>query len=689
MISEIRNIAISGHGKTGKSMLAELLLFQTATINHEKEKSKPISDFTDVEKRHSMSIYTALMHLDWQDKTIFLLDTPSSSDFIGEVISAFRIAESVIMMLSAANGIQIETIKLWRRLDIRKRPRMVFINKIDEGVDTSKLLTELSQQFSDKKFIILNYPIQKDGDFIGIYDLIEQRFFLPANSTAELEKVDQVPNDIHTIEDQYRSRIIETAAENDDKLLEKFLNTEELTYQEIWQGLKKGFQNNSFVPVFFGSCLKRSGILCLLNFIAQAAPSPDKGREYVYQNAQDVQEKDFIITEEGNPAFFVFKTRIDQFAGKLSYIKIMQGTLRQDSELINEREGKKERINKLYYIQGKILEERKELSAGMLGVMAKNPHAQTNDTYMTEGSLLHFRPLQNPRPVYSLAIHPESRGDEDKLGELLQRISEQDKTFTSTFLPETKQTVIAGMGDFHLRLILEEIMQKYGIMVKTDLPKTAYRETLTKSAQATYRHKKQSGGHGQFAEVSISIAPLERGKYYQFKNLIRGTAISRSYVPGIEKGLHEAMQEGLLAGYPVTDVAISLHDGKEHSVDSSELAFKIAAKEAFKKAMTDAAPILLDPIMYLKVWIEDQYLGEVLSDLSARRARIQKQERLTGNIVEIDALVPHEELLNYCIDLRSISSGTGSFEVIFAHYAPLRGKHKEKIIAHAKSQQKA
>lgn len=672
----IRNIAVAGHGATGKTSFVEQLLVVGKAISEPAtvESGKTVSDYTPEEVENGISIHTSLSHVLWNDHKINILDTPGASDFVGEVVTAFRAAESAVMMVGARAGIQIETIKLWRRLDKRNMPRIVFINKMDEErAEYDGILDELREKF-EATVVPITVPVGLGGDFTGVIDLIGMKFWAAGASTPA-----DIPAEMNSAVEEYRAQLIEAAAEGDDELTMKYLEEENLTEDEVHRGITEGIRDNKIVPVFCGSAVHNAGLAVFLDFLTWATPSPAGVREIVVD--QEGNESEFTISAEGPFAALTFKTTLDQFSGKLSFVKIMGGVLKSDTEFVIERDGKKQKAGKFYTTIGKKLSDVDELDAGDLGVMAKIGEAHTNDTFHTPDQYMHFRPLALPQPVYSLAISAGSKKDEDKLNEQLVRVTEEDKTFTVTFDPETHETVIAGMGELHINTILNKIKASQKIEIETRPPRVAYRETITKSTETSYRHKKQSGGHGQFGEVHVRVRPLDRGQEYDFANEIKGGSVSKGYVPGIEKGLHEAMEHGVLAGYPVRDVGIVLFDGKEHPVDSSEMAFKIAARGALRQAMEKCGPVLLEPIMKLSVFIEDQYLGDVLSDLSSKRGRVLGQEQLGGGIVEIDALVPQAELLRYAIDLKSMTAGTGSFEMAFDHYDPVQGKIADEIIA--------
>ena len=683
----IRNVALAGHGATGKTSLVEAILYSAGVIDRPEhvESGRTVSDYTDEEISSGFSIHTTLGHLNWNDHKINVLDTPGASDFVGEVVAAFRAAESAMLVVGARAGVQIETIKLWRRLNQRNMPRFVFVNKIDEErADFANVIADLSEKF-DMTFVPIVIPIGEGNEHAGVINLIEQKAYL-VPEPGKTEVAIDIPEDQKEREQAAYADLIGAAAEGDEELEMKYLEEETLTIEEIRRGLNEGLRANKIVPVLCGSATQISGITSLLNFLANIGPSPAGINETVLKADE---EQSVPITQDAEFSGLVFKTSIDQFSGKLSFIKTMTGVLDHSTELYNVREEHKDRVSKLYTSLGKKLDEVDTIVAGDIGVMSKVATAQTNDTYATAENPVHFKPLKLPQPVHSVAFEAENRKDEDKLAQLINRATEEDKTFLVRYNPETRETVASGMGELHLNMILDRIKENGKLEVHTKVPKVAYRETITRGAEAEYTHKKQSGGHGQYGRVVIRVKTLERGRHYSFDNLIKGGAVSKGYIPGIEKGLHEAMSSGVLAGYPVVDVGIELLDGKEHPVDSSEMAFKLAARGALNDAMQKASPTLLEPVMNLNVFIEDEYLGDVLGDLSGRRGRVMGQEQLGGGIIEIKAQVPQAELLRYAIDLKSITSGTGGFELEFDHYSPISGKISDDVITEARAAKEA
>jgi elongation factor G len=682
----IRNVAIAGHGGTGKTTLLEHLLFQGGAIPKPEtiDSGKTVSDYGDDEISRKISVHASLTHLNVGEVKVNFLDTPGSGDFIGEVILAFRACENVIVLVNGKTGVQIETIKLWRNLEKRAKPRMVFVSHMDEErASFENSLADIKDKFKVTP-VAISIPDGEGPAMKGIVDVLTQKYYpLPA-SHDQKEIARAIPAELADSVALYRAMLFEAAAEGDDGLMEKYLVEGDLSQEEAVKGLKEALASNRIVPAFAGSGTRNAGTAAMLEFIATIAPSP------VHHNPETITDSSGTVSELSVDSTkltsaMVIKTQIDQFSGRLSYVKVMTGTIAPDVEIANSRDGRKEKLGKVYTCQGKKLEETKDLVAGDIGIIAKAASLKTNDTISAMDKAISFSHLLLPTPVHTLAISAINKKEEDKLNEMLIKASEEDLTFQVHFNAETKETVISGMGELQINMVLDKIKNAQKITVETRVPRVAYRETITKKATAEYTHKKQTGGHGQYARVVFEVEPLERGKGYEFENKVFGGAVSRGFIPGIEKGVHQAMENGIVAGYPVVDVKTAITDGKEHAVDSSEMAFKIASRGAFRESCKHANPVLLEPIMNLRVYVEEKNLGDVMSDLSGRRGRISGQNPLGGGIVEIDAQVPHAELLRYAIDLRSMTSGTGSFEVDFDHYSPITGKVAEDVIKAAQA----
>ncbi|MCR5761174.1 MAG: elongation factor G [Sphaerochaetaceae bacterium] len=677
---DIRNIAIAGHNGTGKTSLLEQILFYGDQISRPElvDSGKTTSDYTEEEIARKISVHAALACMPWQGKSLNFIDTPGTADFIGEVTCAFRSCESALLIVDARDGAQIETIKLWRDLNRRNKPRAVFLNKMErERVDFSATFSHLKEEFK-ATFVPVTIPMGNGPEFKGVIDLFENKAYFFA--AGQKEKCGDIPAEYSSLVEEYREALMESAAEGADDLMEKYLDTMELEAEEIHRGICEGLKNNLLVPVFCGCSANGAGITSLLDFVAENFPSPEGAEETIVK--EDGTEEKVTISSDGAFSGYCFKTTIDQFSGKLSFVKVVSGTLAPDTDLYSPEIGKKEKPGKVYKALGKKLVETDALAAGEIGIITKSNVAATNATLLNSADQkFTYKPLALPDPIYSLAISAGDKKSEDKMNDSLHKVTEEDLTFRVAYNEETKQTTVSGMGELHINMILDKIKEKQKITINTKLPRIAYRETITKkSGIVEYAHKKQSGGHGQYGKVLIEIAPTERGQYYTFENIVKGGSVSKGYVPGIEKGIHDQMEEGFLAGYPMVDVGVTLVDGKEHPVDSSEMAFRLAAKGAMKLALEKAGPVLLEPFAKLSVYIDNNYLGDILSDLSSKRGRVLGQEDLGGNMVQVNAEVPQAEMLNYAIDLKSMTSGTGSFELTFDHYETLAGKLAEDVI---------
>ncbi len=673
--NSIRNVAICGHGGTGKTTLVEQMLFRAGVISRAEsiDSGKTVSDYLDTEIQHRFSMHTSLMSIPWKDVRINVLDTPGSADFVGEVVASFRAAETAVMVISAPAGIQIETIKLWRRLDSRNLPRVIFVNKMDqERADFQQSLNQVKEAFNVMA-VPLTLPLGQGGSHEGIVDLLHMKAIKTGGEETK------IPESLMDEVNKWREKLIEMAAEGDDELTEKFFENDTLEGSDITRGLLEGMAGNTFVPVLCGSADLGSGITNVLDILTELCPAP--GRE-----SEPVEDGEAIeYSDSKGFSGFVFKTSIDKFSGKISYLKVVSGQLKP-GEVYNSRIEKKERISKVFHVNGKHLKETPLLPVGDLGAVIKLDSVHTNDSLTSALPGVHFKPLALPVPVHTLAISSEKQKDEDKMNDFLHKIAEQDLTFTIGYNEETKETVIAGMGEMHINSIFEKLMKESGIKILTRKPRVPYRETITKASSAEYTHKKQSGGHGQYGKVFIKVKPLQRGEDFELTNDIRGGAISKGYFPGIEKGLREAMAEGYLANFPMVDIGVSVYDGKEHSVDSSEMAFKLAAKMALKLAFEKSGAVLLEPLVNLTVYVEERYLGDILSDMSTKRGRVQDQTPIGGGIQCIKAIIPQGELLTYSIDIKAITSGTGAYEMEFSHYEPVTGKIAQDIISSNKSE---
>ena len=675
----IRNVALIGHSGTGKTVLMEQILVHGGVVS-KFDPGKSVSDGAEEEIARKISIYSAFAHLDWNGCKINVIDAPGSGDFIGEVVTALGAAECAIVVVGADTGVQIETAKRWRQLERDGTPRIVFVNGMDkEHADFDSVLEDLGRTLGGT-FAPLTIPIGAGNSFDGIVDVVGRRATLRSRGDGP------VPDGMAGDVEERRQALMEGAAEGDDALMEKYLEDEALSDEEILRGLTAAVAAGQVFPVLAGSALYDVGVRPLLDAIVRTAPSPAGATVPVDGDGQaggDGQATERGIDPSGPASALVLKTSVDQYAGRLSFVKVITGGLRSDADLICARTGSKIRLTKLSTRQGAKLEDVQELAAGDIGVLNKLADVATCDTLHEPHEAVAYAPLDFPQPAHALALRTASKQDEDKLSEIIGRTADADPTFRVRYDGETRETVVAAVGELHLAVVLDRIRDSHKIEVETELPRVAYRETINKPAAAEYQHKKQTGGHGQYAKVSLEIKPLPRGEKFRFENGVVGGAISRGYIPGVEKGVLEALTTGVLAGYPVVDVEARVVDGREHSVDSSELAFKLASREATKAALAQARPTLLEPVVDLVVLSEDRYLGDILSDLSSRRGRVLGQEPI-GTLQEIRAQVPQAEMLRYSIDLKSMTSGTASFEMTLSHYAPISGKVAADVIARAK-----
>lgn len=682
----IRNVALAGHGGTGKTSLLEHILFQAGSIPKPEtiDSGKTVSDYSDEEITRKISIRTSLSHVQSGDVKINFMDSPGSGDFIGELILSLRACENTLVLVNGKTGVQIETIKVWRHLDKRSKSRMIFVSHMDEErASYANSLADVKDKFKVSP-VAVTIPDGEGPNLKGIVDILNQKYYPLPSTHDQKESASAIPSTLAATVAEYKAALCEAAADGDDSLMEKYLIEGDLSQTEIVDGLKKALAAQKIVPAFAGSGIKNCGTMALLEFISAIGVIPSAQTPETVTNSAHVE-----IPLEVNPkaplGAIILKTQIDQFSGRLSYVKVFSGTLAPETEYVNVRDGRKEKLNKVFTCQGKKIEETSRLVAGDIGLIVKAVSLKTNDSICSPEHPVTFSHLKLPTPVHTLAISAINKKEEDKLNENLIKAAEEDLTFQVAFNAETKETVIAGMGELQINMVLDKIKNSSKIAAETRVPRVAYRETITKKATAEYTHKKQTGGHGQYARVVFEVEPLERGKGYEFENKVFGGAVSRGFMPGIEKGIHQAMENGIIAGYPVVDVKTSITDGKEHPVDSSEMAFKIAARGAFRESSRHANAVLLEPIMNLRVYAEEKNLGDVMSDLSGRRGRISGQVPMGGGIVEIDAQVPHSELLRYAIDLRSMTSGTGSFEIEFDHYSPITGKVAEDVIKAAQA----
>ena len=683
----IRNVCLIGHGNTGKTTILENLLYFSGAINKlgTIEAGNTVSDFEEEEINHKISIHNSLTFTEFQETKINFIDTPGIPDFVGEVRAALRVCEGAIVVVDSVEGIQMGTKKIWDYADEYKIPRIVFVNKMDKDeANFERVVNNINEQFK-KPIIPIEIPIGHGGSFNGIIDLVLMKAIYPKADKKGVE-IKEIPKEYLNLANKYREKLAEVVSEVDDKLVEKVLDGKPLTDDEIAKGVKESTLQFKIIPVICGSATKGAGIVTLLKMIIKFLPSPLFIGETIGFDPNNEEELIARHPSSEEPfCAFIYKNRLDQYAGKFSYFRVRSGVVTQDMEVVNASNGKKERLYHLYSIMGSRQIEVNKIIAGDIGVVAKIDSISTGDTLCDGKNQIKLPTLKLPKPAHSLSIIAENKNEEEKMLVAFQRVAEEDPTFKIHFNSETKETIISGMGEIQLNIIIERVKEKTKLNIFTSLPKIAFRETISGKSKAHYRHKKQSGGHGQFGEVFIDIEPLKRGTGFEFVDKIVGGSIPKNYIPGIEKGLKEAMEEGVLAKYPMTDIRVTLYDGSFHSVDSSELSFKIAAIHAMKKAVSDAKPILLEPVMNVEVHTDKDITGSILGDIQGRRGRILGMEgENEGRNQVIKAQIPLVEVLNYSTEIRSLTGDRATFEMDFSHYDPLIGKLADKIIEERK-----
>jgi len=681
----IRNVALISHGGAGKTSLTEAMLFTSGAINRlgKIEAGNTTTDFDPDEIRKRVTINVGLAPLEWQGVKINLLDTPGYFDFIGDVLGALRVADCALMMVCAVSGVEVGTEKVWGYAHDFKLPRIVFLNKLDrENADFERTVIQM-EKFFGPGFVPLQLPIGREADFRGVVDLIEQRALFFSGDGLNLQK-GEIPAELKGQADKMREKLMEAAAESDDDLLLKYLEGEPLEQDEIYQGLRKGILNRKITPVLCGAATKNYGLQPLLDLIKFHGPSP-QDREPMQGLLPDSEE---VVTRKPSAeepfSAFIFKTLADPYVGRVNFLRVYSGTAKPDTQVYNVVKEKTERFGQLFSMRGKNQISMDEVVCGDIAAVAKLQQTTTGDTLCDRSKPVVYPLIKYPQPVISFAVEPKTKGDEEKVGTGLARFLEEDPTFRLERRLETKQTVISGLGELHLDIIVSRLAQKFGVEVDLFTPKVPYKETIRSQSRVEGKHKKQTGGRGQYGHVFLELEPLEPGSGFEFEDKIFGGVVPRQYVPAVEKGIREALEEGVLAGFPVVDIRVKLVDGSYHNVDSSEMAFKIASAMAFRKGMEQARPVLLEPIMNVEIIVPESFMGDIMGDLNSRRGRIQGMEPVDG-LQKIRSQVPMAEMFKYSIDLRSMTQGRGFFVMSFSHYEEVPFQVAEQVTAQAKA----
>jgi elongation factor G len=672
---KIRNIALVSHGGGGKTILGEAMLFSTGALTRmgKVEEGNTVSDFEDEEIRRNLSLSTAILPVEFKETKLNLLDTPGYTDFIGEVISALSVADSALVLVDSVAGVEVGTELVWGYCDTFKLPRFVVITKMDrENANFQAVFNSVRELSPDLTFIPVQLPLGEKQDFKGVIDL----FSMKARSEDGKSNSD-IPAEYQEQAEEARIALVEAAAEGDDALLEKYLEGEELSTEEVARGFRKSVHSRRFIPVFITAANNAYGVFPLMEALVDLMPSPVDAEP---RKAEGAGGEEMLENKDSGPlAVYVWKTTADPFVGKLTYLRVFSGTLNADSRVWNHTKGEEERLGTLYVMQGKEQHAVKILHAGDIGTVAKLSETATGDTLGDKGHPVRVPVPEYPNALYSVAVQPKTQADSTKISPTLTRLTDEDPTLTWYQEGSTNQTLLQGMGDQHIDVAIRKAEAKFQVGLTTEIPRVPYRETITRTGASTYRHKKQTGGAGQFAEVHMRVEP-HPDEEFEFINEVFGGAISSGFMPAIEKGVRGVMKQGVVAGYPVEKVKVAITDGKEHPVDSKAVAFEVAGREAFKLAVKDAGPVMLEPIMDVRITVPEANMGDVLGDLNTRRARVQGMETERGRSV-VTAQVPLAEVQRYTTDLRSITGGRGVFSMTLSHYEVVPTHVAEEIIA--------
>ncbi|MCM8766304.1 MAG: elongation factor G [Candidatus Omnitrophica bacterium] len=662
-MKNLRVFGLFSHAGAGKTSLAEAILYNAGMTNRlgRVDEGNTVSDYSADEITRKISINASLLYADYKDMRMQFLDTPGYADFLGEVISSLRAIDSAVVVIDATSGVEVGTERIWEMLEEKKLPRLIFINKMDkENASFSRTLKNIEEDFG-KKCFPLTVPQGEAESFRGVFNVLESE---------------------EEIVTKFKEKLTEAAAEADDTILEKYLEKGELTPEETKEAIRKAVISGKIVLVLSGSALNNLGVKELMGAILDYFPSPlDIGSiEGKNVNGEIIKRK---ISPEETLSGFVFKTIVDPYVGQLNLFRLYSGVLNANTGFYNVTKSVKERVGPLYILQGKTQVAVPQISAGMIGAVAKLKDTFTSDTMADEKEIILFEPIVFPETSLSFAVKPKARTDEEKISSGLSRLAGEDLTFRVSRDPQTKELLISGMGELHLEVMVQRLKERFGVEVEIGTPKVPYKETITRTAQVQGKYKRQSGGRGQYGDCWLRLEPLPRGNGFEFVDEIFGGAVPRQYIPAVEKGVIQAMSEGVLAGYPLVDMKVTIYDGSYHPVDSSDLAFQIAGAMALRKGALEAAPVLLEPIMDVEVSAPEEYMGQISGDLNARRGRIQGVD-IRGKNQVIRAQVPLAEMFRYATDLRSMTQGRGFYTMKFSHYEEVPAKIAERIIAQAK-----
>ena len=679
-IDKIRNVALVGHSNCGKTTLTEALLYVTKVTNRmgKVEDGNTVSDFDKEEKDRQVSIGTSIIPIEYENTKINFLDTPGYFDFVGEVYGALRVASGAVVVVDASSGIEVGTEKVWKYLEQRNLPRVIVLNKMDkENVKFDVLLEELREKFG-KKVVPFALPIGEGENFKGYVDIVDRQGRL----IEEIDNVKiEVPAELADKVEEMRGVLMESVAETDEVLLDKFFNGEEFTYEEVSTGLKNAVMAGEVVPVIVMSATKAMGIKCMMHMINEYLPnSADTGEVTGIVDGKTTPRK---VTSTQPLSAFVFKTIVDPFVGKITLFKVMSGVMKKDTEVYNDVNRETERIGNIFYIRGKDQIETAEIVAGDIGATSKLMNFKTGDTISVKASPIIYKGIDFPKPSYFMAISAKTKDSDEKVGVGLHRLNEEDPTFTIERNVETKELVIGGHGNIQLAVLANKLKNNFKVEVDLTNPKVAYRETIRGKSDVQGKHKKQSGGAGQYGDVRIRFEPSDTD--FEFVDEVVGGAVPRNYIPAVEKGLRECLDKGVLAGCKVVNIKATLYDGSYHDVDSNETSFKMAASIAFKKGLQEARPVILEPVAKVEIYVPEEYMGDIMGDMNKRRGKILGMEQQEDGSQKVMAEAPMAEMYTYAIDLKSMTQARGSFEMEFLRYDEMPFNMAEKVIADYKA----
>jgi elongation factor G len=676
--SRLFNVALVSHGGAGKTSLAEALLFKSGAVNRlgKVEDGSTTTDFDPDELKRHMSVSLALAPLNWRDAQINVIDAPGYADFFGEVVEASRAADSVIIVLDGVAGIQVGTEAVWRQADKLELPRLIFVNKLErENADYDTVLTSLRDRWG-KGVVPLVIPVGKEHDLRGVVEILHNRAYLEGSNDPS-----DPPAEVSADVERYREMLIEAVSEQDDELVMKYLEGEEISDEELTTGLSSAVRARQVVPVLCGTAIPPRGIEPLLDAVVDLLPSATEAKVRMAEG--EIKRPDELPF-----AGLVIKSISDPFIGRLSYVRIYSGELSADSHIWNVNKNHDERVGQLFHMRGKHQEPIQKAGAGDIAVIPKLGDTSTGDTLASKDKAVMLAPIEFPEPSFSAAIEPKTKADVDKLSTALQRIMEEDPTLRVHREESTGETIMSGLGESHVDIAVERMARKFAAHVDVHTPSVPYRETITGAGKATGRFVRQTGGHGQYGVAVLEVEPLERGGNFEFVDKIVGGVVPRQFIPAVEKGVREALDHGIVAGFPVVDVRVSLVDGKYHPVDSSEAAFKMAGSIGFKEAAAEARPSLLEPVFEVEVTVPEDFTGDIMGDLNSRRAHVHGMQP-SGGLTTITASVPYAEMLRYATDLRSMTQGRGTYSMKFSHYQEVPGNLQQQIIEKHKKEVEA